>query len=109
MIIVCCIFDDFFFFACLFASCTVRGLQAPLATPPTGAANVIQRIPIMKHVFGLFGLVGASSRSLTSALRRTSVVLYVGGIAVSVLTPSSSVPARHMAGKKIVTEVRALL
>lgn len=38
----------------------------------------------MKHVFGVFGLVGASSRSMTSALRKTSIVLYVGGIAVSV-------------------------
>ncbi|CAN0483370.1 unnamed protein product, partial [Ectocarpus sp. 8 AP-2014] len=48
---------------------------------PTCTADVIRRIPIMKHVFGVFGLVGASSRSLKSALRRTSVVLYVGGIA----------------------------
>ncbi|CAB1107369.1 unnamed protein product [Ectocarpus sp. CCAP 1310/34] len=55
--------------------------MAPRPTPPTCTADVIRRIPIMKHVFGVFGLVGASGRSLTSTLRRTSVVLYVGGIA----------------------------
>eukprot|EP00904_Undaria_pinnatifida_P008005 jgi/Undpi1/4334/HiC_scaffold_17.g07700.m1 len=54
---------------------------APRLTPPTCAASVIQRIPILKHVFGMFGLVGASSHSLIKTLKTSSLVLYVGGIA----------------------------
>lgn len=57
--------------------------KAPKPTPPTCAANVIGRIPILKHVLGVFGLVAASSSSITKTLRKTSIVLYVGGIAVS--------------------------
>ncbi|CAM9430838.1 unnamed protein product [Scytosiphon promiscuus] len=52
----------------------------------------------MKHVFGVFGLVGASSGSMTSALRKTSIVLYVGGIAELFL--STPVEERLYIGKR---------
>ncbi|CAN0262381.1 unnamed protein product [Discosporangium mesarthrocarpum] len=55
--------------------------QAPRPTPPTCAASVMLSLPILKHVFGSFGLIDASSRSLARTLTKTSVVLYVGGMA----------------------------
>ncbi|CAM9638091.1 unnamed protein product [Choristocarpus tenellus] len=55
--------------------------QAPRPTPPTCVASVILQVPILKHVFGSFGLISASSRSLARALSKTSVVLYIGGMA----------------------------
>lgn len=68
----------------LASSCRSHAVtQAPQPTPPTCAADVIGRIPILKHVLGVFGLVGASSSNLTRLLKKTSLVLYVGGIAVS--------------------------
>mmetsp|Transcript_22566 Transcript_22566/g.29293 ORF Transcript_22566/g.29293 Transcript_22566/m.29293 type:complete len:307 (+) Transcript_22566:26-946(+) len=50
---------------------------------PTAAASVILQIPILKQVIGLYGLVDASKKSLVKCLtkRKSSVVLYIGGIA----------------------------
>ena len=39
------------------------------------------RIPILKHIVGIFGITDVSSRALTKTLKTTSVVLYIGGIA----------------------------
>ncbi|CAN0406775.1 unnamed protein product, partial [Laminaria digitata] len=72
--------------------------QAPRPTPPTCAASVIQRIPILKHVFGVFGLVGASSHSMTKTLKTSSIVLYVGGIAE--LFMSTPAEERLFVGKR---------
>lgn len=48
---------------------------------PTAAASVVLKIPVVKHLIGLYGLVDASKSSLTRCLKKTSVVVYVGGIA----------------------------
>ncbi|CAM9131828.1 unnamed protein product [Chrysoparadoxa australica] len=55
--------------------------RAPLSTPPTAAASILLQLPILKHVFGTMNLVDASSKSLTKALKLTSVVIYIGGMA----------------------------
>mmetsp|Transcript_12418 Transcript_12418/g.18637 ORF Transcript_12418/g.18637 Transcript_12418/m.18637 type:complete len:325 (-) Transcript_12418:17-991(-) len=55
--------------------------KAPKSIPPTAVASILLRIPIMKHVFGTFNLIDASKKSLTEALKRQSVVIYIGGMA----------------------------
>lgn len=49
---------------------------------PTSVASSVLHTPLVKHVVGLFGVVDASTKSLTSWLSKgKSVVLYIGGIA----------------------------
>ena len=69
--------------------------QAPKPTPPTCAADIIKAIPILKHVLGVFGLVGASSHCIATTLLESSVILYVGGIAVrpSMLYKYNQIPS----------------
>eukprot|EP00611_Tribonema_gayanum_P025207 TRINITY_DN5693_c0_g1_i1.p1 TRINITY_DN5693_c0_g1~~TRINITY_DN5693_c0_g1_i1.p1 ORF type:complete len:341 (-),score=104.51 TRINITY_DN5693_c0_g1_i1:335-1357(-) len=55
--------------------------RAPGEIPPTAVASVLLRIPLMKQVFGSFNLIDASRKSLTKALKKQSVVIYVGGMA----------------------------
>lgn len=47
----------------------------------TAVASAVLYTPIIKHVMGIFGLCDASKLSLKQQLKKTSVVLYVGGIA----------------------------
>jgi hypothetical protein len=47
----------------------------------SAVASAVLRMPIIKHVMGLFGLCDASKGSLRKELKSSSVVLYVGGIA----------------------------
>ncbi|GMH52604.1 hypothetical protein TrRE_jg10319, partial [Triparma retinervis] len=51
----------------------------------TAAASVVTKVPILKHVMGVFGLIDASSKSLKRHLKNKgasgSVVIYIGGIA----------------------------
>lgn len=47
----------------------------------TAVASAVLYTPIIKHVMGIFGLCDASKGSLKKQLKKTSVVLYVGGIA----------------------------
>lgn len=50
---------------------------------PTAAASSVTLIPILKNVLGIFGLVEAGKKSLSSRLKRKggSLYLYVGGMA----------------------------
>eukprot|EP00521_Asterionellopsis_glacialis_P013636 CAMPEP_0195296906 /NCGR_PEP_ID=MMETSP0707-20130614/20381_1 /TAXON_ID=33640 /ORGANISM="Asterionellopsis glacialis, Strain CCMP134" /LENGTH=212 /DNA_ID=CAMNT_0040358539 /DNA_START=373 /DNA_END=1011 /DNA_ORIENTATION=- len=51
----------------------------------TGVASAVLKIPIIKHVMGIFGLTDVSRRNLQSILKKPgiegSVFLYVGGMA----------------------------
>jgi hypothetical protein len=49
---------------------------------PTAVADDVMRMPILKHVIGIFGLIDASKNSLTKRIKKgKSFVLYPGGIA----------------------------
>jgi len=48
---------------------------------PTAVASSVMHFPIVKHIVGAFGMCNAASSSLTKQLTKTSVVLYIGGIA----------------------------
>ena len=51
----------------------------------TAAASVVTKVPILKHVMGVFGLIDASKKSLVKHFGRGgvegSVVIYIGGMA----------------------------
>jgi len=51
----------------------------------TAVASALLKIPILKHVLGIFGLTDASAKNLRKILKREgrdgSVVIYVGGMA----------------------------
>jgi hypothetical protein len=49
--------------------------------PSIQAADAVAKVPLLKHIVGVFGLCDASSRSLRKTLQKKSVVLYIGGIA----------------------------
>mmetsp|Transcript_22506 Transcript_22506/g.35563 ORF Transcript_22506/g.35563 Transcript_22506/m.35563 type:complete len:310 (+) Transcript_22506:34-963(+) len=49
--------------------------------PPTAAASVILKIPILRNIFGLYGLIDASKKSLIKQLKKGSVLIYIGGMA----------------------------
>ena len=49
---------------------------------PTSVASSVLVTPLIKHIVGLFGIIDASTKSLTRWLTKgNSVVLYIGGIA----------------------------
>lgn len=52
---------------------------------PTGVAEAVLSVPILRHVMGIFNLISASKKSLIKNFQKGgvegSVVLYVGGIA----------------------------
>jgi 2-acylglycerol O-acyltransferase 2 len=71
-------------------SAIVRADQPFLTQLPTAAATVILRLPFMKNVLGVFGLVDASKGPLTRRLEsKQHVVLYLGGIAELFLSSTS--------------------
>jgi len=69
-------------------SCWGSNLAPQTRIPPTAVANIILRFPFIKHVIGIYGTVAADSGSLLKTLKKTSVVLYVGGISEMFLTNS---------------------
>ena len=63
-------------------------IKAPieLRCVPTAVASALLKIPILKNVMGIYGLVDASQKSIKNILRtgedmRGCIVLYIGGIA----------------------------
>ncbi|KAJ8598227.1 hypothetical protein CTAYLR_008530 [Chrysophaeum taylorii] len=52
----------------------------PSEDTPTAVASVLLRIPILKEITGMFGIIDASSDVLANRLKRGSFALYVGGL-----------------------------
>lgn len=48
---------------------------------PTAAASAVLQTPLLKNLMGIFNLVDASAGSLKKILKRSSVLIYIGGIA----------------------------
>eukprot|EP00638_Chattonella_subsalsa_P002409 CAMPEP_0117752454 /NCGR_PEP_ID=MMETSP0947-20121206/11616_1 /TAXON_ID=44440 /ORGANISM="Chattonella subsalsa, Strain CCMP2191" /LENGTH=257 /DNA_ID=CAMNT_0005571101 /DNA_START=309 /DNA_END=1082 /DNA_ORIENTATION=+ len=66
----------------------------------TAVANIIYSMPIVKHVFGLFGTVKADKKSLSEALKNKSVDLYVGGMAELFLSDADAPVERLYLSKR---------
>jgi len=56
---------------------------------PTAVASSVMNFPIVKHIVGIFGMCNAAGPALTKQLQKSSVVLYIGGIAELFLSSSS--------------------
>eukprot|EP00639_Heterosigma_akashiwo_P012629 CAMPEP_0206373724 /NCGR_PEP_ID=MMETSP0294-20121207/7886_1 /ASSEMBLY_ACC=CAM_ASM_000327 /TAXON_ID=39354 /ORGANISM="Heterosigma akashiwo, Strain CCMP2393" /LENGTH=213 /DNA_ID=CAMNT_0053821371 /DNA_START=403 /DNA_END=1043 /DNA_ORIENTATION=+ len=67
---------------------------------PTAVATVIYKMPIVKNVMGLFGIVNASKSCFTKALSQQSVDVYVGGMAELFLSDANSQTERLYLSKR---------
>ena len=47
---------------------------------PTAVASVLLRVPVLKDIIGMFGVIDASSATLRKWLQKRSCALYVGGM-----------------------------
>lgn len=65
--------------------CAAVNIPEDLTGIETAVASVLLRVPILKHVLGIYGLVDASGRNFKKKIQQEgingSVVVYVGGIA----------------------------
>lgn len=68
---------------------------------PTAGASVLRKIPILKDVLGVFGIIDASAKKLAARASRVrgSFVLYVGGMA-ELFASSSKREAVFLRGRK---------
>ena len=65
----------------------MEALRSHCLQLPTAAAHSVMVTPLIKHIVGMFGMIDASSKSMTAWLTAgKSIVLYIGGIAELFLT-----------------------
>ncbi|CEM32489.1 unnamed protein product [Vitrella brassicaformis CCMP3155] len=61
------------------------GLSAAAMDPPiygpTAAAEIVLRLPFLRHIFGVFSMIRADKTSIVKTLKRDNVIVYTGGIA----------------------------
>eukprot|EP00918_Siedleckia_nematoides_P032467 GHVU01070453.1.p1 GENE.GHVU01070453.1~~GHVU01070453.1.p1 ORF type:complete len:188 (-),score=24.45 GHVU01070453.1:147-710(-) len=56
--------------------------STPFSSGPTAAADVVRRMPIMRQIFGVFGVIRPDAQSIRQTLQDDKhVILYPGGVA----------------------------